>query len=140
MALLAAGCGRDDHSWGPHAPMPSQLLGQLLPDAVLGHPYSWPLGVAQDDLKDPALELVDGVLPDGLVLDPLSLLLEGTPSEVGTFRFWIRLRNRGEWDVGPTSYEMAVKASSTEKGLREPPGPWVYRRRFGPDIQREGQR
>lgn len=67
---------------------PLRLLGDALPPAFLGEPYSQPVQ-AVGGLRPFTYQLADGALPPGLALDAGSI--RGTPVELGDYRFTVQV-------------------------------------------------
>jgi len=79
-------------------PPPLEITTTSLPDAVLGEPYSATLE-ATGGTPPYTWSIIDGSLPGGLSLDPLTGVISGTPSSTGTWDFMVQVMD----DLGDTA-------------------------------------
>jgi hypothetical protein len=64
-----------------------------LPDAVVGVPYSFQLRAEEGCVDEYFFRVKNSTLPPGLSLDLTKGVLHGTPTQVGTFKFWVELND-----------------------------------------------
>ena len=86
----------------------SSLLPEALPKAVLGEPYR---AVFETDASGsfPLTFSVTGKLPAGLGLDNQTGVLEGTPSEAGTFAFTVQVAEGQRAATAQREYRLTVE-------------------------------
>ncbi len=94
-----------------------QIVTPTVPGAVLGQPYQ---AVVQADGTGPLrFEVVDGELPAGLLLDPDTGTITGTPSAAGVTSFLIRVTGPGGSDEQRYTVQVAVAPSWVTQDLPE---------------------
>ena len=92
----------------------SSLMPEVLPKAVLGEPYR---AAFETDASGsfPLTFSVTGRLPAGLGLDNRTGVLEGTPSEAGTFAFTVQAAEGQRAATARREYELTVEPGEVQE-------------------------
>ncbi|MCS5724175.1 putative Ig domain-containing protein, partial [Herbiconiux sp. CPCC 203406] len=77
------------------------------------------LPLVEGDHADLALEVIEGALPDGIVLDPATGLLTGAPLDAGTWRFTVQ--NSAAVVDAPATFELTVSDAPVAFATTDPP-------------------